>query len=71
MLTESRKDVEDAQAVAKTREEVFFSKEAAAEERAAAAEGKARRWEKKAGELAASLRQKVKRETTQRTKSSL
>lgn len=58
-LAESKKDAEEALVVAAAREEAFLSREAGAEERAAAAEGKARQWEKKADELALTLGQKV------------
>lgn len=58
-LAESKKDAEEAVVVAATREEAFLSREAAAEERATAAEGRARRWEKKADELTVALSQKV------------
>lgn len=51
--------------VAETREEAFRSREVAADERAAAAEGRARRWEKKVDELGQALSQKVKRNALQ------
>lgn len=45
--------------VAAAREEAFLSREAGAEERAAAADDKAQQWEKRADELTLALGQKV------------